>query len=486
MIENLGKKNTFIIILHIVVLIALYLITLFSSSRGASIAYLLFSLIFILNLALSLYLFLRKKSETGFYYILSLLLTLGFFIKFSLHEIFKYSYVEPVGDFDFKLQSFKDVLYVATVGCVGLFFSQLASQKFNFRKFFHSGDFIKTEKTKNFIKTGFILTLLSFFICLINLKFNLLLFGLLPSIQLPLKGNVIFFLLFSRGIPFLVFYYLIKELNFKSVLLGSIIASICSIGVLSRMIIIVYFAVIFIKFLKECNTLSIKTSFKNGLWITGIFIITSYATVKISTDLRRIKFESAHSQHKISKYENYKSPASVFSDSKTISTYLSLALDRWIGIEGVMAVHSYSEKKTNLLWSALQEKSYNGRSFYTKIAQPYLFKIRDESSKVRSTSVPGPIAFSYYSGNILIVFFFMFFSTFILDQISKILFYNRELQSTFSIYTAVFIAFDFFQFGIAPIAYLKYLFFSVFCIFAFFKISNLRSFYLQHKRKLII
>lgn len=81
-----------------------------------------------------------------------------------------------------------------------------------------------------------------------------------------------------------------------------------------------------------------------------------------------------------------------------------LLIDRWVGIEGVMAVSCYQELGWKLWKRALDEKfSYNEISFYDKniILSPYR---NTDTSKHHFISLPGVIAFFFYPGSYLFLF----------------------------------------------------------------------------------
>jgi hypothetical protein len=85
-----------------------------------------------------------------------------------------------------------------------------------------------------------------------------------------------------------------------------------------------------------------------------------------------------------------------------------LFLDRWVGIEGVMAISSSSKLGWNLLQEAWQEKySENTISFYDKnlIKSDYL---HTDFTKNHYISLPGILAFFFYPGSFIFLFCSMF------------------------------------------------------------------------------
>jgi hypothetical protein len=91
-----------------------------------------------------------------------------------------------------------------------------------------------------------------------------------------------------------------------------------------------------------------------------------------------------------------------------------LVIDRWPGLEGVMAVSSYPDKGIPLLVRvATERRQVNKADFYTaEVAQS---GFNDERAKTyHYASVSGPIAFLFYTGSLWIVFIGMCGLTFLL------------------------------------------------------------------------
>lgn len=88
----------------------------------------------------------------------------------------------------------------------------------------------------------------------------------------------------------------------------------------------------------------------------------------------------------------------------------ALGVDRWIGMEGVMAISSYPQKGNALFLTALTERSGLGEvTLYQKICQS-IYQNSDKN-KYQFASLPGAAAFFYYTGSLWAVFFGMLFLT---------------------------------------------------------------------------
>ncbi|WP_397411276.1 hypothetical protein [Polaromonas sp.] len=78
-----------------------------------------------------------------------------------------------------------------------------------------------------------------------------------------------------------------------------------------------------------------------------------------------------------------------------------LLVNRWIGLEGVMAVSSYEEKSSALLWQMLTEIREAGKvTAYQKISNS---GYQTADGKYQFASMPGISGFLYYSGSLWLV-----------------------------------------------------------------------------------
>jgi hypothetical protein len=84
-----------------------------------------------------------------------------------------------------------------------------------------------------------------------------------------------------------------------------------------------------------------------------------------------------------------------------------LAMDRWVGMEGVMAVSSYPELGGDL-WKEVWEEKYSdqGTSLYDRKISKSSYSRLDLSNR-HFVSMPGVLAFFYYPGSYGIVFLAM-------------------------------------------------------------------------------
>ena len=127
---------------------------------------------------------------------------------------------------------------------------------------------------------------------------------------------------------------------------------------------------------------------------------------------------------------------------------LSLAVDRWLGLEGVMAVVAYPNKSAELLKDAALEKSESGKvtKFQTIANSHYRWT---DSSQWQFASLPGAAAFLFFSGSMWVVLLGMALFVIVLQLGEQLVFKltaNPLLCSLLGFTLANTIA----QFGVAP------------------------------------
>lgn len=127
---------------------------------------------------------------------------------------------------------------------------------------------------------------------------------------------------------------------------------------------------------------------------------------------------------------------------------LSLVVDRWIGLEGVMAVSSYSEKSSILLFDAIKEKREIGKT--TKFQEICNSSYRwVDAGNWQFASLPGAAAFLYFSGSLWVVLLGMALFSFLL-QLSEQLVFGMTSNPLFCSLFGLTLANTIAQFGITP------------------------------------
>ncbi|PKM92534.1 MAG: hypothetical protein CVU80_02845 [Elusimicrobia bacterium HGW-Elusimicrobia-4] len=156
---------------------------------------------------------------------------------------------------------------------------------------------------------------------------------------------------------------------------------------------------------------------------------------------------------------NFNSAEGLISSSRGVGA-ARFIIDRWIGVEGVMAVYSYPKKNDELFLSVLTERpKIGGVTFYQKVCKSHYQGM--DMNKYTFASLPGAAAFFYYTGSLGYVFLgllvltlaALFSESLVLSMTG-----NMLLCSIYGMYVANLIA----QIGVAPRQLLVHLF-MVFC-----------------------
>jgi len=139
---------------------------------------------------------------------------------------------------------------------------------------------------------------------------------------------------------------------------------------------------------------------------------------------------------------------------------LQLSVDRWIGVEGVMAIQAYPKKGGTIFLEAMTEKCEIGKvGLYQEVCKS-IYRYSDVS-KYQFGSLPGAPGFLYYSGSLWMVMLGMVaFALLVLfsENLVFVLTANPFLCAIYGLTVANNVA----QFGIAPRSVGPY-FFLFFC-----------------------
>ena len=151
---------------------------------------------------------------------------------------------------------------------------------------------------------------------------------------------------------------------------------------------------------------------------------------------------------------------------------LSLSVDRWVGLEGIMAVVSYPNKGRALIIDAFVEKrTLGGVTKYQEIANSKYQWV--DSNVWQFASLPGAVAFLYFSGSFWIILFGMILFAFLVQFLEFLIYKgtrNPILCSLLGVSLANYVA----QFGIAPAQGSVYLFMIFVGILAIVIVQNLK------------
>lgn len=386
------------------------------SYKGSSLIYILFSLIFLLFFVDGLH----RRFSLG-YLFLVIFLWLGFWLKLAVHLTLDYQYLEPVGSFNARPEMWDAVLEVSMLGVMGVMCAKylflMYTNKHNGNKFSAS---TYVPSWYPFVRSRLWAAVLVVIVLLpiLNFLYGIFQVGVEPShiLPWPLNGLISWFMSFGLAaiVTTLVFW---DDSTHQGWLMGGLATLIegflSSVSILSRATYIFhtvpYLIVWYNRYFSK-NKVNVKSRLVVfswlGLLILSLMLVTllRYSTIShIDNGNKFIEVSSA----------SILNGELVVNVSKKVST---LIVDRWIGLEGVMAIVSYPEKNVALLKQGFLETRVKGSlDFYTKnIAKVEL--TAECIEKNQYASIPGGVAFFYYTGSFVWVItgmacltFFMFF-----------------------------------------------------------------------------
>ena len=416
----------------------------------------------IFTLMLNLLLFFGcRKDRIFFDTFIGLFFWLGFWFKFSVRMAFMGGkFFESIGsNFDFSGAAYDHALLVTSCGVFAILLASYIRGKF----FFSYGDeknrtleglFIFYGKHRKFIWIAFLLFFIT--IAVSNIYFGIYQRGSVPRTILPFKLSAIYTWLLLFGSASFSALMLEFEIKFKRkatypvVVLSLLEGFFSNVSMLSRGMVFNIFALA-VGTAKRLKTKSIPVSFRLIGLSLFLFVLLFMGSLNLVNQLRFYHF---------SKYQfGFKSFQDLawFTRGKTPSVSGNIArlmLDRWVGIEGVIAVSSYPNLGWDLWKQAWNEKySDNGTSFYdSEISESAYIKFYNnlDLSRHHVISLPGILAFLYYPGSFVFLFITMFLAASIASGIEIIVYkfcgYNVILTSLM----AEVIAYRYVHFGYAP------------------------------------
>lgn len=405
-----------------------------------------------------------RKNAVFFETFFSLFLWLGFWFKFTCTIAFTSGqFKEGVGLFDYSKTLFNDSLIVSIIGLLAFIISGHFRQLFLFNypkkleiQFFKNNPFILGQK-----KIWIIFFIFCLSIAILNFYFKIYQKGLLPiyDINFITSGTFKWLLLFglSSISAFLIFY----EFNYfkKFFLLSTFViileTFLTSLSMLSRGMIFNSCALLFGVY-KFSNKISKVNNLGYYLKSFLFIIIFFYISVSSVNYLRANYFYVGKSaEYSILKQEKKPKTEKKFSSfNENNSEIFYLLVNRWVGIDGVMAVVSKKDLlNMPFLISAFKEKpKADSPTFYE-----FTFGLESMNTynsqlyeNVKGNTLPGIVAFSYYSGSYFILFLIIFFLCLLASCLEFISFKVSSKNLIFSALIGEVIAFRFIHFGYLP------------------------------------
>ena len=411
MLYKTSKYNLIALIFILCIFISTYICW-----PGSKNKYLIFSISF----SLLLYFSLKRRPSVG-YVFLAVVLWIGFWLKLSIHILDpKLPWMEPTGLFDFSNQAWDEVALVSSIGAFavlisGFFFPALSGK-------LKPGVIYKNSINNVQSILWMVGLCIVLFLVIFNEGFDIAHQAVPPPVlNLPfhLQG------LINWGLGGGVFLLLMIPL-YSDAISGNLVRGVgliviaalaISISLFSRGSVVFQSLTILIPFFVY-SVFLFRPSVNQVLKCAVIIILGVSLSVVLSQS-RRVAFFASVQSSPAQSSPTLSSPtkssaASTFLnfDSYSLFLILKLPIERWIGLEGVMAMSAHPKKDFELLIRAINEPRLIGAlDMYThEIA---LSPVKDITKATYATP-PSLFAFWYYSGNLFIVFIGVVFLTILL------------------------------------------------------------------------
>jgi hypothetical protein len=386
------------------------------------------------------------KRTTYAYLFLVVFLWLGFWLKLTAHQIFVYPFGEPVGLFDNSPAAWDKVLVIATSGSIGVMAARIIYGWTGLKSTLTGVEApVAPPWYPRMQKVLWLALLVVLTGCaVLNAVYGIQQSGLVPRTLLIWPLNAAIYWMLGSGFAMCVatlgWWHLASRSTVGPAAYMILVASSMStVSLLSRGLYIFHtvpaMLAIYVNRVRA-KDLSPKR--------VSIYLVAFIAMMLVSLSLVSVLREY---------YYSNVPPALVgLTDTATslhgAETSLRFIVDRWVGVEGVMAVSSYSDKGLDLFYRALTEKSETGKStLYQEVCLAH-YRFMD-LSKFQFASLPGAIAFFYYTDSLLLVMLGMMVLTLIAlcsEKMVSRLTANPFLSAFWGCGMANFIA----QFGVAP------------------------------------
>ena len=467
--KNENKKYFFIFKIVFCFLIIFLTYCGFNSYEGNKIIYLLFSII-------SNYLiyFSFRKNSIFFETFLGLLLWLGFWFKFTCTIAFTDGiFREGVGLFNYTPESFNETLVVSQIGILSFILAGYFREIFIFKYPSKLNFFFKTNNLfKKKRKLIWIIFLISFtLIAILNFYFKIYQKGLLPiyDFNFVFSGTYKWLLLFGLTSISAIIIFLEANAFRKFFVFSSLLiffeTFLSSLSLLSRGMIFNAFA-LFFGIYKFSNKLNIHNKLTYCLKSLSIILVLFYISV-VSVNYVRANYFYVGKSAQFAFKEFKKKTGKEAIDKKEVKRKFSnlsehhseifyLSVNRWVGVDGVMSVISKKEilNKMFLLNSFKERANATQPTFYELKFDLEISKnvvqVYESVKDVKGNTLPGIIAFLFYSGS----YYFLFISMFIICIIGSLIEYLAfRLSSNNLIFSALIgqvISFRLIHFGYLP------------------------------------
>ncbi len=430
--------------------------------RGSNIYYILFSIV-----AFVFFIYLTNKKSSFLDNFFAIFFFLGYWVSFSIKISFYNSnfikFSDGFGFFDFSSASFDEALLVCIISYIAI----IVASKIARLIFKNSSNFelnIKARKkiSKKEFNISLILLIFSILIAFINFEFHIYQRGINfnSNLNFFIANFIKWFILIGIMFFFVhfIFFFIQKKFYPNLLIFVSIIVKfILSLSMLSRAMIFDLSSIFWALFKfehKKKNMIIILVFFLISLFL---FFLSINMTSKLRYNVNQ-KFLVSENFQKTSpnnnknvqeSYERITNPEK----KKLLDFYERVLISRLHGFEAVMTVVGEKNKGWTLLVNALKEKPGKGLSFYDSLKKEY--SRVHENSNLKSITLPGIIAFLYYSGSLSFLFFSLLIIVLIFSLFEKIVIKITNGNYILASLISQIIAYRLWHFGYVPLGSYK-------------------------------
>ena len=428
--EKFLNKPILWVILGSALLATAYIISVSHLYSGSAAVYYAFNLSFMCLLLLC---YPRPRSYA--YLFFAVFLFLGFWVKFTVHNVIAYEFIEPTGDFDGQPETWDLALKAASAAAIGVCLPRILQLALAFTPRFQFQTVSRQNIAGWYLEWRIWLWAMSFFLivafCIWNYKAAFYQIGVDAKVILPLHLNVFVSMLTHSGFIMWVCVLVhveeqIRHLTPIALMLPFWLEGLfVSISALSRSLFIFHVAPVVAVFWFQSSKYIKRLNLRTVLYIVVFLVIALAASITAVTFGR---IETYYMEQTSAETYNRKVSNPVdqnelrrFLVHDSFRQVLKLFVDRWVGLEGVLTISAYNHRGIPLLSEAIREDPQRGaESIYQKISASHTHYPRHSNHTF--LTLPGIAAVLFYSDSIVIVAIGMLLASTILIIMEFIIF----------------------------------------------------------------
>jgi hypothetical protein len=410
------------------------------------------SLFFIFHLSsFGLLLTALKKNNSAFEFFTFFFLLLSFWFKFNCILYFD-SIKVTEGDFDLSISNYDDATFIIIVVFAACILSSFIKE-FIVKRFIKDHKFELSVSFIFFYKKYRVFILLLFFVFLIlvwstNFYYKIYSKGLVNNHILPfVKYFYSWSLIYGLAVLSAFFIYIDFSIFKKKqiFILAFFESFFTQMNIFSRSFLLSFFA-----YLRGFLLLIDIKKFKFHKMIVAksviVILILFFLSIYLTTKLRSAQFYE---------YDKSAVPVTLLS---TFSDIFSLSINRWVGIDALLSVSQSKNLSFKFFLSSLDEnENIKAKSFYIENFFSRFDYSKFEKKNLNIVITPGIVAFLYYTGSALFVFFSIIVLVLLCSAIEILFYYFSSGNIILANIIGYALSVRFIHFGYVPLNTINFL-----------------------------